>query len=495
MKSDTAVKISRLRTVARYVLAPCLALVSSPSAVADTISVSQRDILRVFDMAASYHHQKTVQRKVVDATCYFDPEVEHSMGCAWVSSSGGADPHRLEQKARRSGKKRCKQGGGGNCVLFWRNGTLRFDGLHPIQAERIESTLLSMTTYDDEALPLPKGGIVPFGLQSRFEAVREHWEESRRKYRGHNPHYVVCANERGPWTSSVMHGRGIHISHVRAACVLKCRAFSEFLSKEGECYVVYEDGKFASPAAKRALPAAVVAAIPVAAAAPAPAGANVVLDRYTLTKVLGNAATDYFHRTVKRNITESGCYFDPKVQTSMGCGFRWADRNSGVIPFYMRDRLKSKLTSFCKEFGGRNCTLLTRNGELEFVGLSSEQSKKLESVLGNLPSYDAEAEPLPDGGVLASRFRDWFPGAKDHFEKLNRKKRFKNLHYAMCTNRAGTYSWSSAEGPGVEISQIRNTCVLSCMALAEMYSEEGDCYVVYEDGKFASAAAEKALAE
>lgn len=501
MDSNFALKFRRLRRVARYALALCLALVSFPSADADTISVSQREILRVFDMAASYHHQRTVLRKVVDAACYFDPEVEHSMGCSWFSSSDGTDSDRLEQKVEQTSKTRCKQAGGRNCVVLWWNGTLWFDGLHPVQAERIESALLSMTTWDDEALPLPEGGIVPFGLQRRFEAVREHWEKSRREYRGRDPHYVVCANDRGPWTSSFMHGREIHIAHARAACVLKCKAYSEFLSKEGECYVVYEDGKFASPAAKRALPAAVAAPIPVVAAEPAPtaepapAGANVVVDRYTLTKVLGNAATDYFHRTVKRNIIETACYFDPKAVTSMSCGFRGAGRNSGAIPFYMRKVVRSRLMSFCKEAGGSNCTLFTQNGELEFAGLSSEQSEKLESALRSLPSYDAEAKPLPDDVHLASRFRTWFPGARDHFEELHRKNRFKNLHYAICANRAGTYSWSSAQGPGVEIPQIRTACALSCTALAEMYSEEGECYVVYEDGKFASAAAEAALAE
>ena len=36
-------------------------------------------------------------------------------------------------------------------------------------------------------------------------------------------------------------------------CILKCVALSELFSREGECYVVYEDGKFASPAAEAAL--------------------------------------------------------------------------------------------------------------------------------------------------------------------------------------------------------------------------------------------------
>ena len=36
-------------------------------------------------------------------------------------------------------------------------------------------------------------------------------------------------------------------------------------------------------------------------------------------------------------------------------------------------------------------------------------------------------------------------------------------------------------------------CILKCKALGELFSKEGECYVVYEDGKFASAAAEAAV--
>ena len=36
-------------------------------------------------------------------------------------------------------------------------------------------------------------------------------------------------------------------------CVLKCTAFSEYLSKEGECYVVYENGNFVNSAAQQAV--------------------------------------------------------------------------------------------------------------------------------------------------------------------------------------------------------------------------------------------------
>ena len=36
-------------------------------------------------------------------------------------------------------------------------------------------------------------------------------------------------------------------------CVLKCQAISRFVAKGGTCYVVYQDGEFASPAAERAI--------------------------------------------------------------------------------------------------------------------------------------------------------------------------------------------------------------------------------------------------
>lgn len=34
---------------------------------------------------------------------------------------------------------------------------------------------------------------------------------------------------------------------------MKCEAFSEYYSRPGRCYVIYEDGKFASSAAEQAV--------------------------------------------------------------------------------------------------------------------------------------------------------------------------------------------------------------------------------------------------
>ena len=238
---------------------------------------------------------------------------------------------------------------------------------------------------------------------------------------------------------------------------------------------------------------AVAAPVLMVAAAPLPAVAETVLDRGEVSNVLRIAVLDHIQRTEKRKIIESACYFDPQAKNSTRCSARWAGRNSGADRNYMREKLKSEVRSYCKEAGGNNCTLLFRNGKLEFDGLSPKQSEGLVSVLGKIPSYDVEAKPLPDGVGIGSAFRVWFPGGRDRFDDAHRKNKWKNHHFAICANDAGAFSVSSAQGGGANVSEMRNTCILTCTALSEVYSEEGGCYVVYEDGKFVSEAAEQAV--
>ena len=224
-----------------------------PSAAAGDVTVSQRDGFRVIDAAVAWHYQKEVNRMVVDSACYFDPEVEKSLRCDWASNTGGADPYTLRRDVKRRATKRCKTAGGRNCTLFWRNGALRFDGLSPVQAEKLESALRGIAADDPEALSLPEGTGVDYGFRNRFKRVSDAWEKWRKKYRGYNPHYVLCVNERGTWSSFGMEGPRTHLEVVRGMCVLKCMAISRFVDKDGMCYVVYQDGEFASPAAEQAI--------------------------------------------------------------------------------------------------------------------------------------------------------------------------------------------------------------------------------------------------
>ena len=249
--------ITRTRPGRRFpglpVLVTALAYWRLPASVAaGDVTVSQRDGYRVIDAAVAWRYQKEVDRQVVDSACYFDPEVENSLRCAWSSSTGGADPWRLRRDVKRRATKRCKKADGRSCVLFWRNGEIRFDGLSPVQAEKFESALRGIAADDPEALSLPEGVEVDY-FRGLFKQASDGWERWRKKNRGHNPHYALCANERSPWSSFGMQGPGTHLETVRGMCVLKCQAISRFVAKGGACYVVYQDGEFASPAAERAI--------------------------------------------------------------------------------------------------------------------------------------------------------------------------------------------------------------------------------------------------
>lgn len=252
MKSGNNGSGTGARALAVSVMALALAALAWPSWGAEGIVLEMRAAARVINSAVSYHYQKTVRRQVVESACYFDPDVENSMRCSWRSGSGGADLHQMKNKVKRRVTKSCKKGGGSKCVLFWRNGTLQFDGLAPEHAERLESILSGIPDHTGEADLLPEDAGVSDGFRDWFPKARDYWEGVRKKSRGRNPHYAICSNENGMYASFYMQGRGTHISNVRNMCVLKCQALSDLYSKEGACYVVYEDGNFVNAAAERA---------------------------------------------------------------------------------------------------------------------------------------------------------------------------------------------------------------------------------------------------
>ena len=245
------------RTGARRYAAPALATLLAacavPPSAAEEFVLEMRDAGNVVDSAASYYYQKTLQRKITEAACYFDPKVENSMRCSWSAGSQGSDPYRMQQEIKRRLTKWCKKAGGRKCVPFWRNGRIRFDGLSSEQMERLQSVLDKIFDYDAEASSLPEGVGVSDRFREWFPKARDHFDGLRKKRRGHNPHFAICTNKIGPSASFYMQGGGVHISNVRNVCVLKCNALTELFSKNGECYVVYENGKFASAAAEASM--------------------------------------------------------------------------------------------------------------------------------------------------------------------------------------------------------------------------------------------------
>ena len=161
---------------------------------------------------------------------------------------GAVDTFRLQNDVKKRAVKYCKEAGGNKCVLLWRNGTLRFEGLLPTQAEKIDSALNKIPSYNSDAIPLPENVSVLVDSLDQFEETRSYWESRRKKYRSKNPHYALCVSERGPWASFYVQGRRTDLSQARKGCMVKCMTGAEYLSQPSKCYLVYEDGEFVNAA-------------------------------------------------------------------------------------------------------------------------------------------------------------------------------------------------------------------------------------------------------
>ena len=453
-----------------------------PSAAAGGVTVSESNVFQVINSAVSYRYQKEKQREVVESACYFDPEVEDSMRCSWVSNIGGTDPYRLRQEAKRKATKWCRKAGGSSCVLFWRNGSLRFDGLLPSQAEKIESALQGITSRDPEARPLPRRAVEGHRLRGRFERIRDRREGWRKKNRGHNPHWALCASEQGAYATFAMMGSPrIDPSEVRDMCVLKCEAISRFSDNESRCYVVYENGELASAATEQ-----VVSGLP-----PSVEAAEVTVSQRDVFKVIDAAVFWRHQKETARKVVESACYFDPEVGSSMRCA--WKSDSGGGEPQHLQQETKRRATKWCRKAGGGNCVLFWQNGSLRFDGLLPTQAEKLESALRGIAPRDSEALSLPEGVGLDHRFGSRFERIRDSGERFQKKNRRRNPHWTVCASERWPHAALYMREPEIRLSEVREMCVLKCEAISRFVDLESKCYVVYEDGEFASAAAERAL--
>ena len=238
---------------AAAVLAVCLAVSASPVKDAAAAILHANDIPQALTVAVSYFYQSKVRRRATDAACYFDPQVGRSMACIWHSYGAGADSYYVQQEVRKKALKRCKENGGQSCVLFYRNGRLRYDGLSPHLSNKVETILSRIPSYLTEATPLPDGTGIGGGFRNWFEREREYWEEQRMKRRAKIMRYAICGNERGVGMSYALEGPKTSMRHVRRECVMRCQVYADWHSSADPCFVIYEDGRFASPAARRAV--------------------------------------------------------------------------------------------------------------------------------------------------------------------------------------------------------------------------------------------------
>ena len=171
-----------------------------------------------------------------------------------------------------------------------------------------------------------------------------------------------------------------------------------------------------------------------------PATAETVLHDRDVVAVLASATTHYYKKTKRRRVVESACYFDAQVEKSMACS--WSSATGGANRVSMRQRVQRNGTKGCKKRGGSDCTLFLKNGKLKSDSLSPDDSAKLALILSNIPSYDSQAHPLPEGVEVGSDFRERFGKARDYWDDLRKRRRAHKLHYSLCAMTR--QSWHSS---------------------------------------------------
>ena len=245
-------------TMRRYVTAMALAAIAlgATALAPDTAAgatLSEQSVRTLLNTAVSYHYHADVRRKTAEGACYFDPQKPTTIRCSWRWSDPGANASRLRQRVERVALKRCRNAGGESCIELYRNGDLTYDGLPPDEAQRLAAVLESIPSYGSEATPLPDDATVRAGrFHERFEQMQDYWEDWRKKKKG-NRNYAMCANEQGSGVRFAMQSVVKRLRHIRAMCILQCQAVAQWENTDGRCHTLFENGKFTSTAAQRAM--------------------------------------------------------------------------------------------------------------------------------------------------------------------------------------------------------------------------------------------------
>ena len=243
---------------------------------------------------------------------------------------------------------------------------------------------------------------------------------------------------------------------------------------------------------KRYRTASVLIALTLAMGAPVSgAAAEATLDDQQARTLFNTAVSYQYHAKVRRKTTQGACFFDPHKPATLRCSWRWA--GPGADAHSLRQKAKRDAVKWCKQGGGESCVELYRNGKLRYDGLSPEQTQRLEAVLESIPSYEHEATPLPEGSTIrAGLFHERFAQMEGYWEDWRRKKKAKR-HYAMCANEQGTGVRFTMQGGVKQLPHVRAMCILQCEAVAQWEGTTGPCHTIFENGEFASTAAQRAM--
>lgn len=238
---------------------------------------------------------------------------------------------------------------------------------------------------------------------------------------------------------------------------------------------------------------AVVALLVATCSSPIFAKEHPLLTMNDFSRLANSVVAHHYFTAIVDRTFESSCYFDPKVRDTMRC--EWIMDKKGTARHQLRNSTRTNSKKSCKMAGGRRCVLFWRNETLRFERLAPNQLKRLKLALGKLPGYSTEAKPLPEGAGVSDKLRERFPEYEKYYKKRVKQYRKHNPHYAICDNGKEAFASFYMQGPLTRASDVRKMCILKCKLLSTASSNPGTCNVIYADGRFASAAAEKSMAE
>ena len=229
------------------------AWVANPLAASTGMTLSFSEVASIYNTALFHRYHKAIGRSV-QSVCYVDFDVPGSMGCTGLpGGTKRVDSSKLRDGAKRQAKSQCKKRGGKRCRQFWRNDELKSDRLTGEALVKLEALLGYEGSHETEGAPLPDGVALGKQVLDSFEGTRTAIKAHAASLGGRNVHYAICGSELGVWTVFFGVGEGVETEHMRNLCVVKCEGLLRWYGADGSCFSLYEDDKFASEAARRAL--------------------------------------------------------------------------------------------------------------------------------------------------------------------------------------------------------------------------------------------------
>ncbi len=194
----------------------------------------------------------------------------------------------------------------------------------------------------------------------------------------------------------------------------------------------------------------------------------------------------YVKNKMKSRSIRSFCYFDPKVENSIGCSWRFGGNAS-----QNNNNSKNSAKKRCKQRGGSKCVQFWANGKLKYKKTPEADAKQFIAIFKNIGLQDYETGPLIEGKIASERSREGYQSHIEWFEK-QRDSAAANPHQVVCGT--GVY-WTAFNMRGARstLEHVRNMCVLSCQAFQDFFDRDEGCFIYSEDGIFVSSEAERIL--